>query len=432
MDYNQATEILFNSLPVFQFSGAGAYKPGLARIEALDQMLGYPHRNYATIHVGGTNGKGSTSHMLASVLQASGLRVGLYTSPHLKDFRERIRVNGEMISEEDVIGFVEDNIDFAKSIDASFFEITAAMAFKHFELNSVDVAIIEVGLGGRLDATNIITPQLSIITNIGLDHTQFLGSTIEAIAAEKAGIIKPRVPVIIAEGAEQIDPIFESCSQRMDAPILFAEDIFEVEEVTPFEQGQNITLRRTEGTTPCRRYRLSLDLMGLYQKSNLRGVIVAIETLNNYYGYDISTEDIEEGVANVVRYTGLQGRWQQLSEEPLIVCDTGHNAHGMAEIAKQISLQSFERLYMVLGMVNDKDISSALRLLPKQAHYIFTQAAIERAMPAEELHSAAIEHGLHGEVVTTVCEAVERAKSLASSGDMIYIGGSNFVVAEVL
>lgn len=432
MDYKQAIDLLFNALPVFQFSGGAAYKPGIERIVALDDRLGNPHTKYKTIHIAGTNGKGSCSHMMASILASAGLRVGLYTSPHLKDFRERIRVNGQKISEAEVVDFVERNIDFATTLGASFFELTAAMAFEHFERNDVDVAIIEVGLGGRLDATNIITPCLSIITNIGLDHTQFLGSTLESIAKEKAGIIKTNTPIIIGQGGDEIDEIFEAKALEMSAPIIFAEDVFELSEQLALEHGQSIVLERKEGSMPCRKYRLELDLMGNYQSHNIKTVISAIETLNTYLGFDISTEDIEEGVANVVENTGLEGRWQVLSQSPLTICDTAHNAHGIAEVVNQIKSQQFAKLYMVIGMVSDKNISEVLALLPKQAYYIFTQAGIDRAMAADELMVQAAEHGLKGECVMKVDKAYALARALATKQDMIYIGGSNFVVAEVL
>ncbi len=432
MNYTQALDLLFNALPVFQFSGGSAYKPGIERIVALDDRLGNPHQSYKTIHIAGTNGKGSSSHTLASVLACSGLRVGLYTSPHLKDFRERIRVNGQKISESEVIEFVEQNMDFATAIGASFFELTAAMAFEHFERNNVDVAIIEVGLGGRLDATNIISPCLSVITNIGLDHTQFLGSTLESIASEKAGIIKAGVPVIIGQGSDQIDPIFETQAEKVNAPIIFAEDIFDISEQLALEDKQSIVLERKQGSVPCRKYRLELDLMGQYQAHNIKTVITAIETLNAYHNFDISSEDIEEGVANVIENTGLQGRWQVLSQSPLTVCDTAHNAHGIAEIVTQIERQKFDKLYMVIGMVSDKNISSVLALLPKDAYYIFTQAGIDRAMAADELMSQAAQHQLKGECVMKVDQAYALARALAKKEDMIYVGGSNFVVAEIL
>lgn len=432
MDYNQALDLLFNALPVFQFNGAVAYKPGIERIVALDERLAHPHRKYKTIHIAGTNGKGSSSHTLASILAEAGLRVGLYTSPHLKDFRERIRVCGEMISEAEVVDFVERNIDFATTIGASFFELTAAMAFEHFERNEVDVAIVEVGLGGRLDATNVISPCLSIITNIGLDHTQFLGSTLLEIAAEKAGIIKFRTPVIIGQGGDEIDDVFEERAAAVEAPIVYAEDVFELVEQVELEEGQSLVLERVARCEGSRKYCLELDLMGRYQAFNIKTVIAAVEALVSYCGFDISREAIEEGAANVVKNTGLLGRWQVLSRAPLTVCDTGHNAHGIAEVVAQIARQSYKKLYVVIGMVSDKNIDSVLALLPREAYYIFTQADIARAMDAHDLMSLASGFGLEGEVVKSVEQAYALARVLADKEDMIYIGGSNFVVAEVL
>lgn len=432
MDYTQATELLFNSLPVFQLSGGGAYKPGIERILALDEKLGNPHSRYQTIHVAGTNGKGSVSHTLASVLMESGLSVGLYTSPHLKDFRERMSVNGAVISEQEVVEFVENNIDYAKALGASFFELTASMAFEFFARNDVDVAVIEVGLGGRLDATNIISPILSIITNIGIDHTQFLGSTLEEIATEKAGIIKPKVPVVIGQGGDEIDHVFENKAERYNAPIIFAEDVFEIEEQLALEDSQSIVLRRLSGSVPCRKYKLELDLMGEYQAHNIRTVVTAIETLNQYCRFDISTDDIEQGVANAVANTSLKGRWQRLAKIPLTICDTGHNTHGIKEIVAQIEKQNFDKLYFVIGMVSDKDISSVLEILPTYPYYIFTQADNTRSLPADELMSMAAKYGLKGECVKDVSQAYALARALARYNDMIFIGGSNFVVAQVL
>ncbi len=408
MTYKETIEYLFNSTPVFEHVGASAYKPGLQTTEILDAHYGHPHKNFKTIHIAGTNGKGSVSHSLASILQEAGYKVGLYTSPHLIDFRERIRVNGIPVSEEYVIRFVEDfkhlNSKRIHPLSPSFFELTTALAFKYFAEEKIDIAVIEVGLGGRLDCTNIITPILSVITNISFDHTQFLGNTLAQIASEKAGIIKHQVPVVIGETTKETRPVFENKAKEMDAPIFFAEDI-----------------DRSE----CDQY--EFELKGSYQKKNLRTILCATKRLPF-----IHPEHIQKGLTNVCKNTGLMGRWQTLSTNPLIICDTGHNVGGWKYLAPQISSVPCDRLHIVFGMVDDKDIRNVLSMLPKNAVYYFTQANNHRAIPAQQVGELAKEYGLSGNTYPTVAQAYEEAKSSASEKDFIFIGGSSYIVADLL
>lgn len=408
MTYKETIDYLFNSTPVFEHVGASAYKPGLQTTEILDAHYGHPHKNFKTIHIAGTNGKGSVSHSLASILQEAGYKVGLYTSPHLIDFRERIRINGTPISEEYVIRFVEDfkllNSKNTPHLSPSFFELTTALAFKYFAEEKVDIAVIEVGLGGRLDCTNIITPILSVITNISFDHTQFLGNTLAQIASEKAGIIKHQVPVVIGETTKETRPVFEKKAKEMDAPIFFAEEI---------------------GKRECDQY--EFELKGTYQKKNLRTILCATKRLPF-----ISPEHIQKGLINVCKNTGLMGRWQTLSTNPLIICDTGHNVGGWKYLAPQISSVPCDRLHIVFGMVDDKDIRNVLSMLPKNAVYYFTQANNHRAIPAQQVGELAKEYGLSGNTYPTVAQAYEEAKSSASENDFIFIGGSSYIVADLL
>ncbi len=408
MTYKETIEYLFNSTPVFEHVGASAYKPGLQTTEILDAHYGHPHKNFKTIHIAGTNGKGSVSHSLASILQEAGYKVGLYTSPHLIDFRERIRVNGIPVSEEYVIRFVEDfkllNSKRIHHLSPSFFELTTALAFNYFAEEKIDIAVIEVGLGGRLDCTNIITPILSIITNISFDHTQFLGNTLAQIASEKAGIIKHQVPVVIGETTKETRPVFENKAKEMDAPIFFAEEIDKSE---------------------CDQY--EFELKGSYQKKNLRTILCATKRLPF-----IHPEHIQKGLTNVCKNTGLMGRWQTLSTHPLIICDTGHNVGGWKYLAPQISSVPCDRLHIVFGMVDDKDIRNVLSMLPKNAVYYFTQANNHRAIPAQQVGELAKEYGLSGNTYPTVAQAYEEAKSSASENDFIFIGGSSYIVADLL
>ena len=393
---------------MFQQVGAGAYKAGLENTWVLDEHFGYPHRSYCTIHIAGTNGKGSCSHTLAAILQHAGYRVGLYTSPHLIDFRERIRVNGQPVPEEYVVRFVEEERGFFEPLHPSFFELTTAMAFRYFAEEKVDVAVIEVGLGGRLDCTNVIRPDLCIITNISMDHVQFLGDTLEKIAGEKAGIIKPGVPVVIGETTPETRPVFLKKAREEGAPIYFAEE--EVQELHPD---------------------WDYELKGAYQVKNRRTLLAALPLLRGA-GYRIREEDVRAGFARVVELTGLMGRWQQLQEHPALVCDTGHNVGGIAYIAGQLRQQACRQLHIVIGMVNDKDIRGVLALLPREAVYYFTQASVKRALPAAELARLAAEAGLKGDCFTDVPSAVRAAQKKSLPEDFIFVGGSTFIVADLL
>lgn len=407
MIYSEAIDYLYRQAPMFQQHGAKAYKSGLENTVALDAVFNHPHRAYKTIHVAGTNGKGSTSHLLASVLQCAGYKVGLYTSPHLRDFRERIRVDGIMISEQAVVAFVEAHQALVEELQPSFFEITTALAFRYFVQQQVDVAVIEVGLGGRLDCTNIIAPELAIITNISLDHTDLLGDTLEQIAAEKAGIIKPNTSVVIGETQPESAPIFRNVARAQNAPILFA-DTELVGKPLP-----------------------TCALKGIYQAKNCRTVLVALAQLQQK-AFCITDAAIEQGFLEVVERTGLQGRWQVLGNKPTIVCDTGHNEGGIRLVVEQLAQQSFERLHIVFGMVSDKKIDHVLALLPKNAVYYFTKAHIPRALDEKILQAQAATFGLAGTSYASVNEALEAAKNNASERDFIFVGGSNFVVAEII
>lgn len=409
MNYQDTLEYLYNSAPMFQQVGAGAYKEGLENTRALDAHFRHPHEHFHSLHIAGTNGKGSCSHTLAAILQSAGYRVGLYTSPHLVDFRERIRVNGQPISEDYVIRFVEEERAFFEPLSPSFFELTTAMAFKYFADEKVDVAVVEVGLGGRLDCTNIIHPDLCIITNISLDHTQFLGHTLAQIAGEKAGIIKPGIPVVIGETTPETRPVFYQKAQEEGAPIHWAE-----------EEGH-------ENDYPG----LSFELKGLYQEKNRRTLLTALPILKEI-GYRLTENDIRQGFAHVVELTGLMGRWQKLQDSPTLICDTGHNTGGIAYIAQQLRAQPCHRLHIVLGMVNDKDIRGVLALLPHEADYYFTQASVKRALPADELARLGTEAGLKGEAFANVPAAVRAAQKRSLPEDLIFVGGSTFVVADLL
>ena len=430
MTYSQTIDFLFNQVTSFQQVGAAAYKPGLERVEEFCRLLGNPHNDYHTIHIAGTNGKGSTSHMMASVLQQAGYRVGLFTSPHLKDFRERVRVDGKMISEQEVVGFVERNMPEIKRLGLSFFEITAAMAFEHFARQDVEVAVIETGLGGRLDATNIITPLVSVITNIGLDHTDLLGSTLQAVAAEKAGIIKRGVPVVLGERSEEYDDVFVKRAEELDAPLYFAQQQCRVLEQGVADDMQRFVLQRYRDNA---KFDVKLDLMGEYQYNNLITASAALDVLDKLTPLTISRRAYLEGLQNVSRSTSLAGRWQVLSAEPYMVCDTGHNAHGIKYVAKQLQglAERYSKLYCVVGFAKEKNLDEVLPLLPTQAYYIFTQASSPRALPAVSLAEQAAEFGLKGEVVSNVADAVAMAQKKATAKDAIFVGGSNFIVGEI-
>ena len=423
MTYKQTIDYLFNVAPLFQNVGGDAYKEGLANTLALDKHFGHPHTAYKTIHVGGTNGKGSVSHTLAAILQSAGYKVGLYTSPHLVDFRERIRVNGEMIPEQRVIDFVEQERAFFEPLHPSFFELVTTLAFKHFEEQRVDIAVVEVGLGGRLDCTNIITPLLSIITNISFDHTQFLGDTLEKIAREKAGIIKKGVPVVIGETVPETRPVFVLKAAEMDAPIHLAEEENEVVEFQFNKNGHINYQTKTYGE-------IEGELGGYCQTKNTNTILCAVNQLREK-GFCIADEDVKEGFAHVCELTGLMGRWQTLHREPTVVCDTGHNLGGFQWITRQLR-QVKAPLHIVFGMVNDKDISGVLSLMPQDATYYFCQASVKRALPHAEIKQKAATFGLSGESYPTVREAYEAALAHARKEDFVYVGGSSFVVADLL
>ncbi|HYQ57080.1 MAG TPA: folylpolyglutamate synthase/dihydrofolate synthase family protein [Draconibacterium sp.] len=431
LDYKATLDYLFSQLPMFQRTGPAAYKNTLENTLKLDEYYGHPHRKYRTIHVAGTNGKGSVSHMLASVLQAAGYKTGLYTSPHLKDFRERIKVNGRLMSEDTVVEWVSNfitNNDLWK-IQPSFFELTVAMAFDYFADQEIDVAVMEVGLGGRLDSTNIISPDVSIITNIGLDHTNLLGHTLEKIAAEKAGIIKKDVPVVIGTTQTETASVFKEKAKEVDTSIYFADEEYNVVySMLSMDGKQQLNVQQNKKDVFSK---LTLDLLGHYQHKNIPAVLKAIDIVNEK-DYKITKEHLCEGLANVVANTGLLGRWQVIGNNPLTVCDTGHNEDGIKTIVDQLKNTAYKQLHFIFGTVGDKDPGKVLALLPKQASYYFVKAGIERAMDAEELAKKAEEFGLIGEVYPSVNVAYKRAQLVADKNDMIFVGGSTFVVAEVL
>lgn len=429
MNYTQTLEFLFSSLPAFESQGATAYKPGLERITAFCRHLGNPQRNFFTIHIAGTNGKGSVAHIIASVLQQAGYRTGLFTSPHLQDFRERIRVDGEMIPKQKVVNFVDKHHDKMVELQLSFFEMTAAMAFDYFAQSDVEVAVIETGLGGRLDATNLIVPILSIITNIGLEHTALLGDTLQKIAAEKAGIIKKSIPVLIGEADPRYNGVIEQAAAANKSKVLYAEQIFRCEKQAASGDRQLFTLRRMRDDRP---FDVELDLDGNYQCHNIITASAAVDFLHEETPLTISRRAFIEGLRCTAANTALRGRWQKLGEAPLTVCDTGHNAHGIAYVAEQLRQTPHRKLYCVMGFVRDKDLAHILPLLPREAHYLFTQAHTERALTAEELTAKAAIYGLQGEAVADVQAAVARARELAAPEDMIFIGGSTYVVGEAL
>ena len=423
MNYNDTINFLFCQLPAFERQGGAGYKPGLQTSRDLDDMVGNPHRSYKCIHVAGTNGKGSTSHLLASILQEQGYKVGLYTSPHIVDFRERIRVNGEKISKEAVVDFTERFLKSGYQGHPSFFELTSTMAFEYFKMQNVDIAIIEVGLGGRLDSTNIITPILSIITNISIDHTQFLGSTPAQIASEKAGIIKRGAPVVIGEAEGEVRTTFENKAKAENAPITFATDCSTIQNAY-CENGHCRIESLAYGT-------LINELGGEYQIKNSATVLTALQALKNC-DVQISDDAVKAGFVHVIENTGLIGRWQTISTNPRIICDSGHNVGAFTQITHQLQNKNYDTLHMVMGFMADKDVDHVLAMLPKDAIYYFTQADSPRAMTANELLQKATSHGLHGKSYPTVAEAKSAAITAATTSDLIYIGGSMYVLAEAL
>jgi len=406
MNYQETINWMFKQLPMYQTQGASAYKKDLTNTQLLSKHLKYPERDLKCIHVAGTNGKGSTSHLLASVLQEAGYKVGLYTSPHLKDYRERIKINGKEISEEFVCQFISSNKEFFEENQLSFFEMTVGLAFEYFKKKKTDINVIEVGMGGRLDSTNIIKPLISVITNIGLDHTQFLGNTLEAIALEKAGIIKTDTPIIIGEYTSETKNIFLNKVKETNSEIFFASDLIK-------ETYQS-------------------ELLGDYQTHNKKTVLQTIKVLQSQNEFKVSEENIKNGFQKVIKNTNLQGRWQQLKENPKVICDTAHNSHGLKIVLNQIQNEKFKQLHIVLGVVNDKDLNEILPLFPKNAKYYFCKPNIPRGLDADILQKKASDLQLNGKVYNSVSNAYQEALDISTKKDFIYIGGSTFVVAEVL
>lgn len=428
MTYEETIQYLFNSAPLFQHVGGAAYKEGLSTTHILDAHFNHPHNQYKTIHIAGTNGKGSCAHTIAAILQHTGLKVGLYTSPHLVDFRERIRINGEMMPQQYVIDFVEEERSFFEPLHPSFFELTTALAFKYFAEQHVDVAVIEVGLGGRLDCTNIISPILSVITNISFDHTQFLGNTLAQIASEKAGIIKHKVPVIIGECNAETRSVFEHKAHEVEAPILFAEDNKEVLS-SEFSDLYGHKLRhyitRSFGD-------IYGELTGECQIKNANTILCALHSLSKIFS--VTHEDITYAFEHVCEMTGLRGRWQILQEHPTIICDTGHNTGGWQYLAHQLAqiATSGNKLHIVFGMASDKDIERVMSTLPHEACYYWTKASVKRATSEQTIANIATKYDLHGKTYSNVAEAYEAAVNNASTNDYIYVGGSSFIVADLL
>lgn len=425
MNYKETVDYLYQATPCYQNQGGDAYKPGLERMQQMCEAIGNPQRYIRTIHVGGTNGKGSTTSLIASVLTAAGYKVGLFTSPHLVDFRERIRINGEMISEEEVVSFVERTRPLIESVGPSFFEYTTLMAFEHFHTHEVDYAVIEVGLGGRLDSTNVILPKLSIITNISLDHTQYLGNTLEAIASEKAGIIKEGVQAVIGNAGGSVRELFERVADERHAPITFCEDEHTIKQYDELHPGMRLdTVDYGLIETP---------LSGDAQLENVHTVLTALRILDDkVLDTPLSHEEVARGFAELYKLSGLRGRWETISTDPHIVCDTAHNPAGIAVVAHQLEEESYDHLYIIVGMSADKDIDTNLALLPSSARYYFCTTASQRTLPAEELQQRAEAIGLRGRAYPSVEEALREVVALANAGDLIFVGGSNFIVAELL
>ena len=428
MTYPQTLDYLFSKLPMYQRIGQAAYKADLNNTLAICKALGNPEKKIKCVHVAGTNGKGSSSHLLAAILQQAGYKTGLYTSPHLVDFRERIKINGKVISKQEVVKFVEDYQKLFETIEPSFFEWTVGLAFYYFAQQEVDVAIIEVGLGGRLDSTNVITPVCSLITNISFDHVNLLGDTIPKIATEKAGIIKARIPVTVSQTQLECLSVFNNKARELKAPIEFADKNYKVNAFTYTADLLKVELLNKKTNTI---HTYELDLLGSYQLKNLMGVLNTIDVLKDK-GYIIQEHAIVSALKQVQKLTGLQGRWQTISKKPLVIADTGHNEDGIKEVLQNLKRYSYTKLHVVLGMVNDKSITNILKLLPKDATYYFCKASIPRALDEKELCAQATKIGLIGKTYKTVPEALEKAKKQAKAKDLIFVGGSTFTVADVL
>lgn len=426
MNYQETISYLYQRLPAFHRVGASAMKSGLHNITVLCEALGNPHEQFKSMHVAGTNGKGSTSHMLSAVLQSAGYKVGLHTSPHLKSFTERFKINGIPCSEQNIVDFVAKHQALIEEVQPSFFEISVALCFDYFACEKVDIGIIEVGLGGRLDSTNIITPILSVITNISFDHTDLLGDTLGKISAEKAGIIKPNVPVVISETQPETKEVFKRKALETQSPLYFADQSFEILESKLVGRFREVSYKTS--TTNIRT--LKLDLLGKYQAKNVLGVVKAIEVLNQL-GWEVSDEEVHNGLENTIPLSQLQGRWQVLQEQPMVVADVAHNYGGLEETLTQINQYSYSSLRFVLGFVKDKDVKGVLELFPKEAIYYFCAAELPRSLPAEDLRILANVLGLQGKSYVSVREALQTAKDEALHSDFIYVGGSTFVVSEI-
>lgn len=428
MNYSETLNWMFNKLPMYQRIGASAYKADLNTTINIINYLDNPQDSFKSIHIAGTNGKGSTSHSLASVFQEAGYKTGLYTSPHLRDFRERIRINGEMIPENEVVDFIEKHKDKLEELELSFFEMTVALAFDYFRKEKVDIAIIEVGMGGRLDSTNVIKPELCVITNISLDHVKFLGENEEQIAAEKAGIIKPEIPVVIGETQEGSRDVFIKTAKEKNSPIFFADKIMDCRKDNTYslDYQQFDIYKNNESYLK----ELKYPLLGNYQKKNLATVICALDILRD--SFKIEEKHIIDGLANVIKNTSLMGRWQVINKNPLAIADTGHNVAGINEVNRQLAETKYNKLHFVLSVVNDKDIDGILQLLPKEAEYYFCKADIPRGLSADILFEKATNSGLKGKVYESVRNAYSSALSNAKEGDLVFVGGSNFTVAEVV
>lgn len=428
LTYDEAITYLYSQLPMFSRVGSSAYKENLDNTHALLKALGNPHKNFKSIHIAGTNGKGSSSHMLASALQTAGYNTGLYTSPHIKDFGERIRINGKMIDKDFVIQFIQDTKKIVTQISPSFFELTVAMAFLYFSTNEVDIAVIETGLGGRLDSTNVIIPELSIITNIGLDHTDILGDTLEKIANEKAGIIKSHIPIIVGEILPETLPVFQAAAKKMQSPLTLASNRYSINNTSYGEEGISFIMEETDTK---RKINLTLDVLGIYQSKNTITAYSALQQLIKQ-GWGISGENIRDGFKNIKKNTGLFGRWDVLQHYPTIILDVGHNVSGFKEILHHLNTQYPNRNYhFIIGFVKDKNINSILATLPKKSTYYFTQAHIPRALDANNLKQQAEIYSLHGEVYEDVNRAVQLAKECAANEDIIIICGSFYVLSEL-
>lgn len=426
MDYQQTLAYLYAKLPMFTRIGVSAYKKDIDNTIKFCKHLNHPEKKFKSVHIAGTNGKGSTSHILAAILQQAGYKTGLYTSPHLKDFRERIKINGEMISKQEVVIFVEENKVFIEEISPSFFEATVGLAFEHFAKHKVDIAIIEVGLGGRLDSTNVISPEVSVITNISMDHMDILGDTLQKIAFEKAGIIKKNTPVIIGEYQEEVKQVFIDKAKEQNAELIFATNQWHYKDSKIVNGKREIEIYDKE-----KGLNLALDLTGTYQIKNIKTVLSTVNQLKKK-GFEIDDAVLISALSQVKKLTGLMGRWQTLAENPLVICDTGHNEDGIKEVLNNINLTNFDHLHFVIGMVKDKDISKILSFLPTDATYYFCAPKLERAKPADQLKEEALKFNLKGLAYADVETAIKAAKEIAKPNDFIFIGGSTFVVAEAL